>query len=105
LYTVPLILALGVIHGHSNDAIEYIVHDLTSYWCNYGSILHHFLHIYFGKYYDLMSLKVIETGTIRYPASDFLLEPYSNFVSIMHRFFEKIAFEKYCVWPWNPDYG
>jgi len=52
-----------------------------------------------------MSLKVIETGTIRYPASDFLLEPYSNFVSIMHRFFETIAFEKYCVWPWNPDYG
>jgi len=59
---------------------------------NYGSISHRILHIWYLKILQpwnpgQRSLKVIETGTIRYPAYGFIWVSYSNFGASLHRFY------------------
>jgi len=49
------------------------------------------------------SIKVIESGTIRYTGYSFLLVFYSNFVPRTHHFWDIRLYKK--LWPWKPGQG
>jgi len=81
----------------------------TSYWrsSNYGSISCHFWDIQCRKMSPWnrgqRSLKVIESGTIRYIVYGFLSVYFSNFVPKIHRFWDIRLVS--IQWPWNPGLG